>query len=224
MEMSNILFLDLNQLFRNFKIQAKVMDVVKPFLDYLRKFIELSEDEFRLYIYPYISIRKYSKKQIITEAGEVETYFNFIVKGLARKYYKKGSDEINTQISFEGHIMHSQESFHSRTPSEYCVEAIEPTTLVSITYDDLEKIYARSGKMEHLGRLIITYTMVIKDRWQMQLVMHTPRERFVRFVQHNPELLQRVPQKYLASYLNIKPETFSRFKHLIRAGSKYETV
>jgi len=200
------------------------MNVVSPFFEYVQKFIEITEEEFRQHIYPYIIIRKYSKKQIITEAGQIENYFNFIVKGLARKYYKKGKEEINTQISFEGHILHSQESFHSRTPSEYVVEAIEPTTLVSITYDDLERIYARSGKMEHLGRLIITYTMVIKDRWQMQLVMHTPRERFLRFVNHNPELVQRVPQKFLATYLNIKPETFSRFKHLIRAGSKNETA
>jgi CRP-like cAMP-binding protein len=200
------------------------MNVVKPFLDYVRKFIEISEDEFRQYIYPYITIRKYAKKQVITEEGEIENYFNFIVKGLARKYYRRGKEEINTQISFESHIIHSQESFHSRTPSEYVVESIEPTTLVSITYDNLEKIYARSGKMEHLGRLIITYTMVIKDRWQMQLVMRTPRERFIHFVNHNPELLQRVPQKYLASYLNIKPETFSRFKHLIRTGSKNEAA
>jgi len=200
------------------------MDVVKPFLDYIRKFIEISEDEFRQHIYPFITVRKYSKKQVVTEAGLVENYFNFIVRGLARKYYRRGREEINTQISFEGHIMHSQESFHSRTPSEYVIEAIEPTTLVSITYDNLEKIYARSPKMEHLGRLIITYTMVIKDRWQMQLVMHTPRERFIQFVQHNPELLQRVPQKYLASYLNIKPETFSRFKHLVRIGSKNEAA
>jgi len=200
------------------------MDVVKPFLDYARKFIEITEEEFRQLIYPYITVRKYGKKQIITEAGNIENYFNFIVRGLARKYYKKGKEEINTQISFEGHIMHSQESFHSRTPSEYFIEAIEHTTLVSITYDDLEKIYARSVKMEHLGRLIITYTMVIKDRWQMQLVKHTPRERFIHFVHRNPELLQRVPQKYLASYLNIKPETFSRFKHLVRAGSKNELV
>jgi len=200
------------------------MDVVKPFLDYVRKFIEISEDEFRQLIYPYITVRKYAKKQVITEAGAVENYFNFIVKGLARKYYRKGKEEINTQISFQGHILHSQESFHSRTPSEYFVEAIEATTLVSIGYDNLEKIYARSAKMEHLGRLIITYTMVIKDRWQTQLVMHTPRERFIHFVHRNPELLQRVPQKYLASYLNIKPETFSRFKHLVRAGSKNELV
>jgi CRP-like cAMP-binding protein len=200
------------------------MDVAKPFLDYIRKFVDVSEDEFRQYIYPYITIRKYSKKQVITEEGQIENYFNFLVKGLARKYYRKGREEINTQISFEGHIIHSQESFHSRTPSEYFVEAIEPTTLVSITYDNLEKIYARSPKMEHLGRLIITYTMVIKDRWQMQSVMLTPRERFIQFVHHNPELLQRVPQKYLASYLNIKPETFSRFKHLVRTGSKNEAA
>jgi CRP-like cAMP-binding protein len=200
------------------------MNVSRPFFDYVRKFVEVSEDEFTQYIYPFITVRKYSKKQIITEQGQVENYFNFIVKGLARKYYKKAKEEINTQISYEGHILHSQESFHSRTPSEYIVESIEPTTLVSITYDDLERIYARSGKMEHLGRLIITYTMVLKDRWQMQLVMHTPRERFIRFVNHNPELLQRVPQKFLASYLNIKPETFSRFKHLIRAGLRNEVV
>ena len=139
------------------------MDVVKPFLDYVRKFVDISEEEFRQFIYPYIIVRKYGKKQIISEAGKIENYFNFIVKGLARKYYKKGNEEINTQISFEGHIIHAQESFHSRTSSEYCIEAIEPTTIVSITYDNLEKIYARSGKMEHLGRLVITYTMLTNN-------------------------------------------------------------
>jgi hypothetical protein len=56
----------------------------------------------------------------------------------------------------------------------------------------------------------------LKDRWQMQLVKLTPRERFIAFVTKNPDLMQRVPQKFLASYLNIKPETFSRFKHLVK--------
>jgi CRP-like cAMP-binding protein len=200
------------------------MDVAKPFLDYIRKFIEISDEEFRQEIEPCIAIRRYPKKHIITHAGEIENYFNFIVKGLARKYYRKAKEEINTQISFEGHIIHSQESFHSRTPSEYFIETIEPTVLVSITYDDLEKVYARSARMEHLGRLIITYTMVVKDRWQMRMVKHTPRERFIHFVNSNPELLRRVPQKYLASYLHIKPETFSRFKHLVRSGSKIGMV
>ncbi|MFL5742169.1 MAG: Crp/Fnr family transcriptional regulator [Flavisolibacter sp.] len=192
------------------------MDNMRPFFQFLHKFIDLSEDEFDRLIRPFLELRHFKKKQTILAAGEVEEYLNFVTRGLVRKFYKKGKEEINTQISTEGHIIHAQESFHSRTPSEYVIEAIETTTLVSITYENLEKLYAGSHKMERLGRLVITFTMVIKDRWQMNMIRLTPRERFLDFVHKNPELLQRVPQKYLASYLNIQPETFSRFKHLLR--------
>ena len=192
----------------------------KNFLDFLNKFIPLSVQEYEKYIVPCIITRQFGKKEIITHANAVEEYFNFIESGLARKYYKRDNDEINTQISHEGHIIHAQESLHSRTPSEYIVEAIEPCELTSITYECLERIYSSSEKMQQLGRLVITATMVLKDKWQSQLVKLTPRERFLRFVSKHPELMQRVPQKYLASYLNIKPETFSRFKHMVKEYSK----
>ncbi|MBL7732988.1 MAG: Crp/Fnr family transcriptional regulator [Chitinophagaceae bacterium] len=196
------------------------MYTLTRFLSYLQKFCNISEEEFGQHLVPVIHERKFEKKQLLTRAGEVEHYFNFILKGLIRKYYLKGKTEINTQISVEGHIIHSQESFHSRLPSEYFVEAIEPSVVASISYNDLEGLFEQSKKMEHLGRMVITYTMVLKDRWQMQMIKMTPRERFLNFVTKNPELLQRVPQKFLASYLNIKPETFSRFKHLLRNVSK----
>jgi CRP-like cAMP-binding protein len=199
------------------------METAKPFLDYLRKFIDLSDDEFKEQILPMVSIRKLEKKEMLTRAGEVENNIYFILKGLIRKYYLRRQEEINTQISYEGHIIHSQESFHSRIPSEYFVEAIEQGIVVTMTYEKLEALFAQSQRMEHMGRLIITYTMVLKDRWQMQLVKMTPRERFINFVSNNPQLMQRVPQKYLASYLNIKPETFSRFKHLVRNHSRRES-
>lgn len=192
------------------------MENVRLFFQFLHKFITLSEDEFDEHIKPYTEIRHFRKKQIITKENETEDYFNFVTKGLVRKYYKKGRAEINTQISTEGHIIYAQESFHSRMPSEYYIESIEPTTMASITYNNLEKIYSGSHKMERLGRLIVTFSMVVKDRWQINMIKHTPRERFIDFVHKNPDLLQRVPQKYLASYLNIQPETFSRFKHLLR--------
>lgn len=192
------------------------MDAAKAFHEYLSRFIELSDEEFKTCLLPFLTIRKFGKKELLTRAGEVENWFNFIGKGLIRKYYLRDREEINTQISLEGHIIHSQESFHSRTPSEYFVETIEPSIVVSATYENMEAVFAQSQKMEHLGRLVITHTMVLKDRWQMQLVKLTPRERFIQFVTRNPELVQRVPQKFLASYLNIKPETFSRFKHLLR--------
>ena len=196
------------------------METNQPFLKYLQKFVNISEDEFAKCLLPVIKVRRFGKREFLTKEGDIENYFNFIAKGLVRKYYKKGSQEINTQISTESHIILSQESFHSRRPSEYFVETIEPSVIISIKHDDLEEVYSKSKKMEHLGRLVVTHTMVIKDRWQMQMIKMTPRERFLNFVMKNPELLQRVPQKYLASYLNIKPETFSRFKHLLRSQSK----
>jgi CRP-like cAMP-binding protein len=192
----------------------------KSLLDFLNKFIPLSLDEYNELIAPCIIKRHFDKKSIITYRGEVENYLNFIDSGLVRKYYKKANEEVNTQISYEGHIIHSQESFHSRTPSEYSIETIEPTELTSVTYECLEKIYSSSEKMQRLGRLVITATMVLKDKWQSQLVKLSPRERFISFVTRHPELMQRVPQKFLASYLNIKPETFSRFKHLVKDHSK----
>jgi CRP-like cAMP-binding protein len=198
----------------------KAMESLKAFREYLSKFTNLTESEFNQYILPVCKVRRFGKKELLTREGEIENHFNFITRGLIRKYYKKNGQEMNTQISLEGHLILSQESFHSRQPSEYFVETIEPSTVVSITHDDLERVYASSHRMEHLARLLITYAMVIKDRWQMQLVKMTPRERFLNFVTRNPELMQRVPQKFLASYLNIKPETFSRFKHLLRAHSK----
>lgn len=196
------------------------MENIKVFRDYLNKFVKLTDAEFDQVLLPVIKIREFGKKEKLIKAGEVENYFNFIAKGLIRKFYKKGTQEIITQISSEGHIIHCQESFHSRQPSEYTVETIEPSTVISIKYDDLENAFASSKKMEHLARLIITYTMVIKDRWQLQMVKMTPRERFLNFVTKNSQLMQRVPQKFLASFLHIKPETFSRFKHLIKGHLK----
>ena len=196
------------------------METTKLFLQYINKFVSISDDEFEQNFLPILKVRRFGKKEYIIKAGEVEPYFNFIVKGLVRKYYKKAHQEINTQISTEGQIIMNQQSFLGRQPSEYFIEAIEPTVMVSIKFDQLEELYNKSKKMERLGRLVVTYMMVISDNWQMQMIKMTPRERFLNFVMKNPQLMQRVPQKYLASYLSIKPETFSRFKHLLRGHSK----
>jgi CRP-like cAMP-binding protein len=126
------------------------MEDIKLFFQFLHKFIQLEEEEFDQLIRPYIKLRAFKKREMLARAGEVENYMNFISKGLIRKYYKRDNEEINTQISTEGHIIHSHESFHSRTPSEYIVETIEPSRVISISYDDLEKLYTSSHKMELL--------------------------------------------------------------------------
>ncbi|MGV3657745.1 MAG: Crp/Fnr family transcriptional regulator [Chitinophagaceae bacterium] len=192
------------------------MEDTRPFYQFLYKFVDLSIEEYQQYIGPYIQIRKFKKKQMITRHGEVENYFNFVLSGLARKFYITGEEEHTLQLATEGHIIHEQDSFHTRTPSESYIVALEPTALLSITFDDLERIYSTNSKMERLGRLVITFGMLQRDKRQLLMMKQSPRERFMHLVNNYSELLQRVPQKYLASYLNIQPETFSRFKHLVR--------
>lgn len=189
-------------------------NIAENYVKFLRQFVPITDDEVKKILLPVLVIREFGKKEILTKAGEVENYINFINKGVIRKYYKHNKEEFIVQLSIEGHLISSQESYYTRTLSEYYVEAIEPSTVVSISYDDMEKIFRHCHNFERLGRLVTVHTMVLKDKWQISLIRQSPRERFLNFVENYPEIMQRVPQKYLASYLNIKPETFSRFKHL----------
>lgn len=183
---------------------------------FLNKFIPLTVDEYGEWMEPYVERRQFAKRGLLCATGDTEQYLNFITQGLVRKYFLSGNEEVVVQISMEGQIIHSQESFHSRTPSEYIVEAIEPTEVLSISRDNLDIIFGTNATMERMGRLIMTFMLVMSDRWQVRLNKTSPRDRFLQFVQTNQELMQRTPQKYLASLLNIQPETFSRFKHLVR--------
>lgn len=193
-----------------------LMDPYRQFFSYLNRFVDFHESEFIEWIKPCLSIRKFPKKKTLLTTGDVEDYVNFLSSGLARKYFVKASEEINIQLATEGQLIYSNASFHSRLPSEYVVETIEPSTFVSISHDALMNLFGRNAKMERLGRLIVTENLVAYDTRQLDMIRLSPRERFLDFVDKNPELLQRVPQKYLASYLSIQPETFSRFKHLLK--------
>lgn len=96
------------------------------------------------------------------------------------------------------------------------METIEPTTFLSFSRESIETLYAKDLKWQKLGRLIITDLFLQKENWDLERMLYNTQDRFVRFVSNNSNLFQRVPQKYLASYLNIQPETFSRLKHLLR--------
>lgn len=185
-----------------------MLDALKQ---YVSRYVALSNEEFA-FLADKLVIRNFDKKQQLVKVGEVETYLNFIVKGLARKYFYKGKTEVITQIAREGEMISSSASFLSGIPSPYIVEALEPATVFSISKKHLEKLYEHSPRIERVGRLVITHLFLQKEEWEHECIRMDTRERFLHFVENNPDLLQRVPQKYLASYLNMKPETFSRLK------------
>jgi CRP-like cAMP-binding protein len=182
---------------------------------YVSGYVALTKEEFAM-VADRLVIRNFDKKQLLVKAGEVEEYLNFTVKGLTRMYFYKNKTEVITNIAKEGEIISSSSSFLSSSPSNYYVETLEPSTFLSISRQQLEQAYKESPSIERLGRLMTTHFVLQKEEWELECMRLDTKERFLRFVGNNPELLLRVPQKYLASYLNMKPETFSRLKHLLR--------
>jgi CRP-like cAMP-binding protein len=182
---------------------------------YIDQFIDLPAEELEALINS-IEVRSVDKKVRLTDINETEKYLYFVIKGLARKFFYKGKEEIITQIAKEGELISSSVSYFSGMPSGYVIETIEPTTFYSLHHDKAEQLYSRYPKLERLSRLVITELFLQKEVWELERIRYSTKERFLRFMTDNPELFQRVPQKYLASYLNIKPETFSRLKHLLR--------
>jgi CRP-like cAMP-binding protein len=183
--------------------------------NYVSNFIKLSEEDFTAFS-AFVEVRHFEKKQKIISPGETDIYLNLVATGLVRKYFLKGKEEKVTYIAKENFLVNSMGSFLSGSPSIYFVEAIEPTTLLSIKKKDLENLYDTHHNIERLSRLVLTSLFIQREKQDYDQIRLSVRERFIQFMQNNPDLLQRVPQKYLASYLNIKPETFSRMKHLMK--------
>lgn len=188
--------------------------MVKGFLEYMGRYIVLTSAEEEM-LSEILEVRTYDKRVRLTDFGEVEQYLNFVVKGLIRKYFMRGKEQVIKSIAKEGSILASSVSYFSRIPSRYIVETIEPSVVVSISRDNLEKLFESGDRWERVGMKMMADFLIDKEYWLLDMIRFTPRERFLRFVKEQPDLVQRVPQKYLASYLHIKPETFSRLKHLV---------
>lgn len=187
-------------------------------LEYFRQFINrhiaLTDDEFHL-LASKLRVVHFDKKTKLVDIGDVATTIYFVFKGISRRYFYRGKQEVITHLIREGGMMGSVISFITGEPSRYILETIEPVTAYALSKNDLEELFLSDKKWEKFGRKIITAFFLQTERQILDNIRYTTKERFVNFMKQNPDLVMRVPQKYLASYLEIQPETFSRLKHLM---------
>lgn len=199
------------------------IDIEKVQLDKLEKlfnsFVFLTKEEFQLLL-SYCKVRHFEKGDIIICEGETEQFMNIVLMGLVIKYLRLNNHSSVLQLAVENHIINSEISFLQQTPSQVFLEAIEPTTLLSLRYDKRQQLLIDFSKGEEMSRKMMEAMYVRKDERKNRMKRMTIREQFLYYIDRNPDMLQRVPQKYLASYLNIKPETFSRLKHLVAKKAK----
>jgi CRP-like cAMP-binding protein len=181
----------------------------------LNRFMSLTKEQINE-IMGFCEIRKFEKKQVLVREGEIENYLNIVIKGLVRKYVRVKKNEVILQLASEGHLINSEISYLKQAPSLVSIETMEPTILLSISYENMLLALERLPQGERFGRLMIVNMFIKKTERKFTRLTKTVRERFFDYVANHPHMLQRVPQKYLASYLNIKQETFSRLKHLLK--------
>ncbi len=191
--------------------------VLRQFVD---RYLVLSAEEISM-LSEHVQVRHFPRRAILIREGEKEQYLNLVLKGILRKFFHKDKQEVITQLASEGSLISSSVSFLSAGPSQYTIEALEPVTLLSISSEALDNLYAKMPKMERLGRLITTELYLQKEQWEQDHICFDVKQRFMKFVQEHGDVMQRVPQKYIASYLNIKPETFSRLKHHIKSTTEF---
>ncbi len=177
----------------------------------LRNYIDFSNEEI-LMLQKTVQVRHFKKREIVLAYGEKEQYISCVAKGLVRKYIMCGDRSISTEFAAEGGVICSNSSFGNRLPSEYCIEAIEATTLISFTLDSLEWLYKQSPVFFEFGKIIVAHSLLKCEEREIMLMKYDAQRRFNFFMETKSNLFLRLPQNMIASYLNIQPETFSKLK------------
>lgn len=157
--------------------------------------------------------RQIAARTILLYEGEISTHVHLIKKGCLREWFNKDGKEITFQFFFEGQAVASIDSFLNNTPSLYTIESIEPSIIYSISKDILERIFQLSpefkqGFQEFLYQRFRNYANLFLSR-----IKDSPRERYENLVLTYPEIIKRVPQHFIASYLGITPTSLSRIRN-----------
>lgn len=162
-------------------------------------------------------VKFFKQYDFLTEAGAVENYFYFVLEGVQAVYVlnEKG-EKIVLGFSYTGSPSGVFDSFSTRKPSTLFLEALKPTRVLGITYTDYQTVFQRFPGAHEWGHAFFKNVLLGRLSREIELLTLDTRERYLAFMQRCPEELKVIPQKHLASYLNMKPETFSRLRAAIK--------
>ncbi|RDY59721.1 Crp/Fnr family transcriptional regulator [Flagellimonas nanhaiensis] len=170
-----------------------------------------SDDEtfFRSLWHP----KSFKQYDLITEAGSTERYFYFVLEGVQAIYLlnEKG-EKVVLGFSYSGSPSGVFDSFIAQAPAQTFLEALKPSKLLAISHADYLELFKRCPEFHQWGHEFFQNILFGRLSREVELLTLSAEQRYVAFMQRCPEELKTIPQKYLASYLNMKPETFSRLR------------
>jgi CRP-like cAMP-binding protein len=155
---------------------------------------------------------KFAKGEKILDEGQVCRHIYWIVKGLVRQYYFKNKKELTEYMATENTICMSIESLFKETPSVQMIQALEPTIIFAIPMHELEMAAMKSVNIQMLYRKILEESLIISQQHADMLRFESAQDRYQKLVKTAPQLVLRAPLVYIASYLQMTPETLSRVR------------
>jgi len=181
-------------------------------IQHIRKFIDLNDSD-EVAINKYIETHQFEKKEFIMHEPKVCKHLYFVEKGCLRMYFinKKGVEQI-TQFALEGWWISDYQSFMNNTPSDYYIQTIEESTIVSIDNQNLDKLLNELPQLERYFRLIMQRAVAGAQHRSKLLYEMSKEEFFFHFSSSFPEFMLRVPQYMIASYLGLTPEYLSELR------------
>lgn len=152
------------------------------------------------------------KKDHFLKEGEVCRSIGFILKGYVRLYYLHDGEDITKDFNFENYFCGSHASFSMQQPSRFNIVAMEDVKLLEISRADLYTLYDKYKSFERLGRLQMERMFDRKEQRESAFLKDDAQQRYHDLLKVYPQITQRVPLKYIASYLGITAETLSRLR------------
>ncbi len=144
--------------------------------------------------------------------GSVNNHLFFISKGLVRIYYHKENREVTEWLALDESFFFSIQSFFKRIPSKLAIHVLEPSEVFALHHDDLMRLCDQYHPVEKLFRRMLTDSLIFSQIRMESIQFETAQQRYQRLITLNPDILQRVPLAYVASFLGITQETLSRVR------------
>ncbi|HEY4065182.1 MAG TPA: cyclic nucleotide-binding domain-containing protein [Puia sp.] len=179
---------------------------------YLRS-IQPHSPDFRDHIEDILKEKKLKRKEYLLKVGHNCGNIYFVDQGLLRAYYIKGKKEISHHFFKEGEICVDVDSFLSQQYSMFNIQALEDCTLYFISYAELQHIYARFSEFEKVSRILIEKCHIIQIQRFQAMWMQPSEDRYKWLSKTFPDFHQRIPAKYLASYIGVTEGQISNIKN-----------
>lgn len=180
-------------------------------IEKLRSYISLNEDEVRL-VDNVFKVRHFGKGEHFLFAGDVCREAAFIESGVFRFYVNTGERDATFYFAAESEFICDYPSFLPQRPSSTNIQALEAGQIRAVSFDDLQTFYRDVKFGERFGRLIAEQIFVDSIRHLTSFYQDKPASRYENFVNSFPQLVQRLPQYYIASYVGIEPQSLSRIR------------